>query len=177
MLNAKVSRIVFPIILLASLVACSSMPTGHLPSDQRSTTSVLDESIAVEWIAESGNDLTDEERKDLENLMHEQLSSLALGSDLRVRAEVRRIETVRPWLNWASTILVVVPVDRGGISVDFFVQEVFSGKTRVVSFAEWTPLTELRAQYSKLGPAKAGVRRAVEHLRRTLLDQAITPTT
>lgn len=177
MFNAKLSRIIFQTILLVSLAACSSMPAGNLPADQRPNASVQEERIAVKWIAESGNDLTAEERKDLENLMHEELSTLDLGSDLRVRAELRHVETVRPWLNWASTLLVVVPVDRGGVSVDFVVQEVSSGKTQVVPFAEWTPLTELRAQYSKLGPAKAGVRRAVAHLRKTLLDQAMTPTT
>lgn len=163
---------------LASLVACAPMPVSQVPENPQQMASLMGESTQVVWLLDSENDLTENEQQDLTSLMQEELSGLhqTMGSDWQIRATFRRVETVKPWLNWASAVLLIIPVDRGGVAVDFFVREVSSDTMRWVPFAQWTPRTELSAQFSRLGPARTGVRQAVEYLRRTLLDPAILPT-
>jgi hypothetical protein len=176
--NAKFLKNTLVCLSLASLGACSPMQVTQIPANQQQMAPLADESTQVVWLLESDNDLTENEQHDLTHLMQKELSSLGqtMGSDWQIRAAFRRIETVKPWLNWASTVLLIMPVDRGGVAVDFFVREVSSGTLRVVPFAQWTPRTELSSQFSRLGPARTGIRQAVEHLRRTLLDPAILPT-
>jgi len=163
---------------LASLVACAPMPTSQAPENPQQMAPVTGGSTQVVWLLQNQNDLTENEQQDLTHLMQEELSSLGqtMGPEWQMRAAFRRVETVKPWLNWASAVLLIMPVDRGGVAVDFFVQEGASGTMRVVPFAQWTPRTELSAQFSRLGPAKTGIRQAVAHLRKTLLEPVILPT-
>ena len=178
MLNANLLKDTLVCLSLASLGACAPMQVNQISANQPQMAPLADQSTQVVWLLDSENDLTENEQQDLTHLMQEELSGLGqtMGSDWQIRAAFRRIETVKPWLNWASTVLLIIPVDRGGVAVDFFVREVSSGTLRVVPFAQWTPRTELSAQFSRLGPARMGIRQAVEHLRRTLLAPAILPT-
>jgi hypothetical protein len=154
------------------------MPVSQVTVNPQQTAPLTSESAPVVWLLENQSDLTESEQQDLTHLMQEELTSLGqtMGSDWQIRAAFRRVEIVKPWLNWASAALLVIPVDRGGVAVDFFVREGTSGAMRVVPFAQWTPRTELSAQFSRLGPARTGIRQAVEHLRKTLIDTAILPT-
>lgn len=136
--NAKLLRNTLVCLSLAALVACSPMPVSQIPANQPQMAPLAGESTQVVWLLDSKNDLTENEQQDLTNLMQEELSSLGqtMGSDWQIRAAFRRIETVKPWLNWASTVLLIIPVDRGGVAVDFFVREESSGSMRVVPFAQ-----------------------------------------
>lgn len=155
MFHKKYLRIVFQTISLACLMACSSMHVEKFPENQQEIPAFTKEPVQVIWNTESRNGISDEEQKEITKLMNEELTSFAqsVGNDWQFIAMVRRVETVKPWLNWTSTILVIIPVDRGGIAVDFVAKDVSTGNSRVIQFAEWTPLTDLRAQYSQGGIA------------------------
>lgn len=160
------------LLLLAGLVACSAMPVAP-PLTEPPRTATAGDAAPVSWESGSQGTLTAEEQQEITTLMRDELSSLTQKTDARwhINAVFRRVETVNPWLNWTSTLLVIVPVDRGGVAVDFIAQEKSSGKSQTIQFAEWTPMSDLRAQYSRLGPVTAGVHHAVEQLQTTLLAQ------
>ena len=160
------------LLLLAGLVACSAMPVAP-PLTEPPRTATAGDAAPVSWESGSQGTLTAEEQQEITTLMRDELSSLTQKTDARwhINAVFRRVETVNPWLNWTSTLLVIVPVDRGGVAVDFIAQETSSGESQTIQFAEWTPMSDLRAQYSRLGPVTAGVHHAVEQLQTTLLAQ------
>ena len=160
------------LLLLAGLVACSAMPVAP-PLTEPPRTATAGDAAPVSWESGSQGTLTAEEHQEITTLMRDELSSLTQKTDARwhINAVFRRVETVNPWLNWTSTLLVIVPVDRGGVAVDFIAQEKSSGESQTIQFAEWTPMSDLRAQYSRLGPVTAGVHHAVEQLQTTLLAQ------
>lgn len=160
------------LLLLAGLVACSAMPVAP-PLTEPPRTATAGDAAPVSWESGSQGTLTAEEQQEITTLMRDELSSLTQKTDARwhINAVFRRVETVTPWLNWTSTLLVIVPVDRGGVAVDFIAQEKSSGESQTIQFAEWTPMSDLRAQYSRLGPVTAGVHHAVEQLQTTLLAQ------
>ena len=160
------------LLLLAGLVACSAMPVAP-PLTEPQLTATAGDATPVSWESGSQGTLTAEEQQEITTLMRDELSSLTQKTDARwhINAVFRRVETVNPWLNWTSTLLVIVPVDRGGVAVDFIAQEKSSGESQTIQFAEWTPMSDLRAQYSRLGPVTAGVHHAVEQLQTTLLAQ------
>ena len=160
------------LLLLTGLVACSAMPVAP-PLTEPPRTATAGDAAPVSWESGSQGTLTAEEQQEITTLMRDELSSLTQKTDARwhINAVFRRVETVNPWLNWTSTLLVIVPVDRGGVAVDFIAQEKSSGKSQTIQFAEWTPMSDLRAQYSRLGPVTAGVHHAVEQLQTTLLAQ------
>ncbi len=160
------------LLLLAGLVACSAMPVAP-PLTEPPRTATAGDAAPVSWESGSQGTLTAEEQQEITTLMRDELSSLTQKTDARwhINAVFRRVETVNPWLNWTSTLLVIVPVDRGGVAVDFIAQEKSSGESQTIQFAEWTPMSDLRAQYSRLGPVTAGVHHAVEQLQTTLLAQ------
>ena len=160
------------LLLLTGLVACSAMPVAP-PLTEPPRTATAGDAAPVSWESGSQGTLTAEEQQEITTLMRDELSSLTQKTDARwhINAVFRRVETVNPWLNWTSTLLVIVPVDRGGVAVDFIAQEKSSGESQTIQFAEWTPMSDLRAQYSRLGPVTAGVHHAVEQLQTTLLAQ------
>ncbi len=160
------------LLLLAGLAACSAMPVAP-PLTEPPQTATANDATPVSWESGSQGTLSAEEQQEITTLMRDELSSLTRKTDARwhINAVFRRVETVNPWLNWTSTLLVIVPVDRGGVAVDFIAQEKSSGKSQTIQFAEWTPMSDLRAQYSRLGPVTAGVHHAVEQLQTTLLAQ------
>ena len=160
------------LLLLAGLVACSAMPVAP-PLTEPPQTATANDATPVSWESGSQGTLSAEEQQEITTLMRDELSSLTQKTDARwhINAVFRRVETVNPWLNWTSTLLVIVPVDRGGVAVDFIAQEKSSGESQTIQFAEWTPMSDLRAQYSRLGPVMAGVHHAVEQLQTTLLAQ------
>ena len=160
------------LLLLAGLVACSAMHVAP-PLTEPPRTATAGDAAPVSWESGSQGTLTAEEQQEITTLMRDELSSLTQKTDARwhINAVFRRVETVNPWLNWTSTLLVIVPVDRGGVAVDFIAQEKSSGESQTIQFAEWTPMSDLRAQYSRLGPVTAGVHHAVEQLQTTLLAQ------
>ena len=160
------------LLLLAGLVACSAMPVAP-PLTEPPRTATAGDAAPVSWESGSQGTLTAEEQQEITTLMRDELSSLTQKTDARwhINAVFRRVETINPWLNWTSTLLVIVPVDRGGVAVDFIAQEKSSGESQTIQFAEWTPMSDLRAQYSRLGPVTAGVHHAVEQLQTTLLAQ------
>ena len=172
MQTATYRRTTAQLLLLTGLTACSAMPVEP-PLTEPPRTATTGDAEPVSWESGSQGSLTAEEQQEVTTLMRDELASLTRKTDARwhLNAVFRRVETVNPWLNWTSTILVIVPVDRGGVAVDFIAQEKSSGKSQTIQFAEWTPMSDLHAQYSRLGPVTAGVHHAVEQLQTTLLAQ------
>jgi hypothetical protein len=121
----------------------------------------------VEWQAAEG--LSDEERAALILKLRTLLRQMALrlpaspgGKPAVLRASITRVETVSPPLNLASTLLLFVPLDRGGAAVEIEAVDPASGEqVAALAFGHFPPLAELRARFSRLAPAELAMEKAV----------------
>ena len=83
------------------------------------------------------------------------------GRPAVLRAAITRVETVSPALNALSALVLVVPLDRGGASVDIEALDPDTGKQlAALTQGHFAPLSELKAHFSKLAPAQLALRKA-----------------
>ena len=161
------------IMFIVILDGCSVMPTTHSGSfaEQRNW-GALSESPSVEvlWQLEAENALAVEEKIQLATYLERALSErLAINdfqvdtSRVKVRATITRVETVSPLLNIFSTALLFVPLDAGGAAVEFEAVDVQKQTVLIsLSVAQWTPMSELSAQFSRLAPAEIALSSAAD---------------
>ena len=168
-LNKKIK---FTIALLMSclllvLNGCSTMQatnSGMLTEDAKALTADS-QKIAVSWHVDSTTLINTKEQGALNALLVNSLESELTKiqdnnkfANIRIRAAVTRVETVSEPLNWLSTIVAFMPLDRGGVAVEF---EAFDITTRQsvtqLNFAQWTPMSEFFARFDRMSPAEIGM--------------------
>jgi len=153
-------------VSLATLAACSAMPTtqsGFLsqPSQSSLTTTSGEDNLEVIWKMDVEHDITPQEQAELKAVLKRELEfalaqtkSINKLENIKVRAAITRIEAVSPALNWFTTILLFVPMDHGGAAVEMEAVNVRSNKVITqLRFASWTPISELKAHFTRLAPA------------------------
>lgn len=173
---------------IACLSACSTVMTvsqsGYLSdygalaassdaaSSNRAVTQAIDPaqvSIAeVVWRAEARPDIGPDERDALiAQLRHElqqrvqALPASPQGRPAQVRAAITRVETVSPGLNTLGTLLLIGPLDRGGAALEIEAVDPQTGRQMAaLRLGYFTPLSMLKARFSKLAPAEIAVRKA-----------------
>jgi hypothetical protein len=134
----------------------------------------------IEWRAAPGAALTDEERRallgflsdELMARMHE-LPAAPEGRPVVLRAAITHVETVSPALNAASTLLFVVPLDRGGAAVDIEAVDPRTGEqVAALTLGHFAPLSELKSHFSRLAPAELALRKAARDFGALLRPEA-----
>jgi len=159
-------------VSLITLAACSAMPatqSGFLSHDlavsQGASKQHLPSGFEISWQVEGDHDISEKEQEELKALLkHEIKTSFAKNVNeqaikipaeaIQIRAAITRIEAVSPALNWFTTILLFVPMDHGGAAVELEAVDVRSNKVITqLRFASWTPISELKAHFTRLAPA------------------------
>lgn len=137
----------------------------------------------VQWRASEA--FTPEERAQLATHLQSALDKsvkavqpAAASGDARpvlVRATVTRVETVSPAANVLSTLLVLVPLDRGGAAVEIEALDAQSKRPlAALSYASYAPLSDFGARFSRLAPAELALGRAADEFVALLVtDQRI----
>lgn len=173
---------------IAALSACSTVMTtshsGYLSdysalaeapdaaTASRAATQAIDPASVliaeVVWRVEARPDIRPDERDTLiAQLRHElqqriqALPAAPQGRPAQIRAAVTRVETVSPALNTVGTLLLIGPLDRGGAAVEIEAVDPRTGRQlAALRLGYFTPLSELKARFSKLAPAEIAVRKA-----------------
>jgi len=176
------------VVCLPCLVACStvmtSAPSGFLssyagltPSADGASASVRSTALIdparltigdIEWRASNANEVTDGERRVLLDRLRDdliacvrELPAVPDGRAVVLRAAITHVETVSPALNAASALLFIVPLDRGGASVDIEALDAGTGtQVAALTLGYFAPLSELKSRFSKLAPASLALRKA-----------------
>ncbi|MCV2355698.1 DUF3313 domain-containing protein [Paucibacter sp. B2R-40] len=176
------------IAAIALLSACSTVMTsaksGYLSdygalveapdaaSASRASAQAIDPiqvSIAeVVWRVDSRTDIGKDERDALLAQLKRELQQgvLALpaspqGRPVQIRAAITRVETVSPALNTVSSLLLFVPLDRGGAALEIEALDLQTGRQlAALRLGYFAPLSELKARFSKLAPAEIAVSKA-----------------
>ncbi len=174
--------------VVASLAACSTvLPTAHsgFLSDYTALAVASDAAFAsrasadridparvtvdtVAWRVTGGADISTEEREAMLALLRSELQQRVqalpaqpLGRPAVLRAAITRVETVSPLLNTLSSLLLTIPLDRGGAAVEIEAVDPHSGHQLAALTQGWrAPLAELMARFSKLAAAEIAVRKA-----------------
>ncbi len=175
-------------VSLISLAACSAMPatqSGFLSSD---TGVALHEegapALKVSWAVEAGHDISEKEQQELKALLRREITTamakkvngqgvIIPPEAIQIRAAITRIEAVSPALNWFTTIVLFVPMDHGGAAVELEAIDVRSNKVITqLRFASWTPISELKAHFTRLAPANLALTAAAHEFVGQLLVMA-----
>jgi hypothetical protein len=179
---------VFAVACLAGLCACTTVMTtpqsGFLSSYSQLTPGIDGSSAssrsgaaidparvtigAIEWRAAESADLNEEDRRSLLKQLGDELMARVRdlpaspeGQPVVLRAAITRVETVSPALNVASALLLIVPLDRGGASVDVEALDPATGRqVAALTLGYFAPLSELKSHFSKLAPAQLALRKA-----------------
>ncbi|WP_427979602.1 hypothetical protein [Agarivorans sp.] len=151
-------------LMLTSLVACSTMqPTDYGFNSASNGESVKEAKVRWHLIT---NDLSTEEKAEIENYVTDLLSEKNKQLEdkhLIIQAQITRIETVSPFLNTVSTLLVFLPLDRGGAAIELQATELETGrKLYSESYAKWMPLTEFTAHFSRTQLAKLALKDSID---------------
>ncbi len=160
-------------VSLITLAACSAMPAtqsgflsqgsvGLSPADGEQQ---VQPEFKVSWQVDTEHDISEKEQEELKTLLtrelkiamdktvHEQAIQIP-PEVIQIRAAITRVEAVSPALNWFTTILLFVPMDHGGAAVELEAVDVRSNKVITqLRFASWTPISELKAHFTRLAPA------------------------
>ena len=181
-------RFLVAAIAVASLAACSTvLPTAHsgFLSDYstlaggpdaaaagRASAEPIDPARvtvdAVAWRVTGSNDISTEEREALLALLRSELQQRVqalpaqpLGRPAVLRAAITRVETVSPLLNTLSSLVLTVPLERGGAAMEIEAVDPQTGRQLAASTPGWrAPVTELMARFSKLAAAEIAIRKA-----------------
>lgn len=145
------------VALALALGACTSVPNAPVPDRVGLVRTAENDVVHIAWGPSSANTLSAEEQELVAGRLHDELSQLAasMPAGWRVSATIRHIETVRPAVNALGTLLIIVPIDRGGIELDFAVHSSPFAAVAAVSVVETTPRTEIRTHLGRVGPALA----------------------
>ena len=122
----------------------------------------------IEWRAPASTSISDDERRLLLRELNDELAARVRelpaapqGRPAVLRAAITHVETVSPGLNALSALVLVVPLDRGGASVDIEALDTdTSEQLAALTLSHFAPLSELKAHFSKLAPARLALREA-----------------
>jgi hypothetical protein len=192
----------FRLLLLVSvtgLAACSTMQatdTGFLKNRGEMTTSKdgstayyraptpVDphqvRSISVEWGVPVDAAVPETERVQLISTLNAAISreTKALpqsvgGHPVVIRAVITRVETVNPALNVLTSVLLTVPLDRGGAAVEIQVLDADTLQPLAsMAHAYFVPITEFKARFSALAPAELALNAAAVELAKLLREKS-----
>jgi len=184
----KLFQHIIAVAAIISVSACSTVMTvpqsGYLSdysalaetpdtaTARRAVTQTIDPaqvSIAeVAWRVDARPDISNDERDalmaQLRRKLQQQVQALPTspqGRPAQIRAAVTRLETVSPGLNTLATLLLIGPMDRGGAAVEIEAVDPQTGRQlAALRMGYFTPLSDLKARFSKLAPAEIAVRKA-----------------
>lgn len=196
----KLIHLVFVIVLAVALQSCGTNMTipdsrflssyvGLSESPDTSSSSVrtsaaLDPSRItlgdVEWRAGKCKGVSPEDESklvsQLRNELQQRITELPLSATGRpavLRAAITRVETVSPPLNTLETLLFVIPFDRGGAAVEIEAVDPDSGRqVAALRLGYFAPLTDLKARFSKFGPATIALKKAANDFASLLRPEA-----
>jgi len=154
---------------LSSYATLSRGPDGS--AVMRSTTAIDPTRVTlgdIEWHASMSAGVSDEERRLLLRqlggelvLRARDLPAAPQGRPAVLRAAITHVETVSPALNAVSALVLVVPLDRGGASVDIEAVDPDTGEQlAAITLGHFAPLSEFKAHFSRLAPAQLALRKA-----------------
>jgi len=154
---------------LSSYAALSSSPDGS--ALRRSATAIDPTRVTlgeIDWRAPVNDRISDEERRLLLRQLGDELMARVQdlpaspqGRPVILRAAITRVETVSPALNVLSALALVVPLDRGGASVDIEAVDAATGEQlAALTLRHVAPVSEFKAHFSKLAPAQLALRKA-----------------
>ena len=123
----------------------------------------------IEWRAPASAGVSDEERRLLLRQLGDELvarvrdlPAAPQGRPAVLRAAITHVDTVSPALNTVSALVLVVPLDRGGASVDIEAVDSDTGEQlAALTRSHSAPLSEFKAHFSRLAPAQLALRKAV----------------
>jgi len=172
------------LLAVLTMSACSSMPRANnaLSMAEFNQPATISENIVIHWKVENKMNITIDEKNHLIMLLKTELEDSVnlvnvnlAQSSLQLHAVINNVETVTPALNWLSTVFLFVPVDRGGIDVDFVAINKHSRlPVAKLNFAEWAPISEFSARFNRLAPAEIQLKQAVNNFVTLLQGQAET---
>ena len=173
---------------VASLAACSTvLPTAHsgflsdytalaggpaAAAASRDSADRIDPARvtvdAVAWRVTGGTDISTEEREALLALLRSELQQRVQalpaqpqGRPAVLRAAITRVETVSPLLNTLSSLVLTIPLERGGAAMEIEAVDPQTGRQLAALTPGWrAPVTELMVRFSKLAAAESAVRKA-----------------
>jgi Protein of unknown function (DUF3313) len=181
-------RFLIAATVVASLAACSTvLPTAHSGflsdytalgggQDSAAASLALADRIdparvtvdAVAWRVTGSADISTEEREALLALLRSELQQRVaalpahpLGHPAVLRAAITRVETVSPLLNTLSSLLLTIPLERGGAAMEMEAVDPQTGRQLAALTPGWrAPVTELMVRFSKLAAAEVAIRKA-----------------
>lgn len=138
----------------------------------------------VVWRVPAGGSLNDvEQTKLLAQFRHEliqqtrNLPASVAGRPVRLRAAITRVETVSPVLNTVGMLLLIGPLDRGGMAVEIEAIDAETGSQLAgLRLGYYAPLSEFSARFGKLAPAEVALQRAAKEFV-SLLQPGAAPAT
>jgi hypothetical protein len=90
-----------------------------------------------------------------------QLPASPGGRPAVLRAAITRVATVSPTLNAVSTLLIIVPIDRGGAAVEIEAFDPDTGtQLAALRLGYYAPLSDLKARFRKFAPAEIALKKA-----------------
>jgi hypothetical protein len=174
--------------VFASLAACSTvLPTAHsgflsdytalaggpdAATASRASADRIDPTRvtvdAVTWRATGSADISTEEREALLALLRSELQQRVQalpaqpqGRPAVLRAAITRVETVSPLLNTLSSLVLTIPLERGGAAMEIEAVDPQTGRQLAALTPGWrAPVTELMVRFSKLAAAEIAIRKA-----------------
>ena len=189
-------RFLIAAIAVASLAACSTvLPTAHsgFLSDysalaggsdgaaaSRASAGPIDPARvtvdAVAWRVKGSNDISAEEREALLALLRTELQQRVQalpaqpqGRPAVLRAAITRVETVSPLLNTLSSLVLTIPLERGGAAMEIEAVDPQTGRQLAALTPGWrAPVTELMVRFSKLAAAEVAIHKAATDFVRLL---------
>ncbi len=123
---------------------------------------------AVAWRVKGSTDISTEEREALLALLRSELQQRVQalpaqpqGRPAVLRAAITRVETVSPLLNTLSSLLLTIPLERGGAAMEIEAVDPQTGRQLAALTPGWrAPVTELMVRFSKLAAAEVAIRKA-----------------
>ncbi len=89
------------------------------------------------------------------------LPAQPLGRPAVLRAAITRVETVSPLLNTLSSLVLTIPLERGGAAMEIEAIDPQTGHQLAALTPGWrAPVTELMVRFSKLAAAEVAIRKA-----------------
>jgi hypothetical protein len=181
-------RFLIAATVVASLAAYSTvLPTAHsgFLSDYTALAGAPDAAVAsrasadridparvtvdaVAWRVTGSVDISTEEREALLALLRSELQQRVRalpaqpqGRPAVLRAAITRIETVSPLLNTVSSLVLTIPLERGGAAMEIEAVDPQTGRQLAALTPGWrAPVTELMVRFSKRAAAEIAIRKA-----------------
>lgn len=150
----------------------SALSRGRDGSAQMRSTIAIDPTRVtigdIEWRAPASTNVGDDERHLLLRELRDELAARVRdlpaaprGRSAVVRAAITGVETVSPGMNALSALVLIVPLDRGGASVDVEALDPETGEQlAALALDHFAPLSEYKAHFRRLGPAQLALRKA-----------------